>query len=793
MEACEAIEVVALLKRFSVCCEQLELDSRIQQSAFETFRRLAADGGLASSGDEAQEWLCCAVYSELQLAKIQDINTEFEATGNRCWNLSLTRLLRSFKVNGSVFLSRMEHWNWLAQNKKVFQLEVEELRHRFSVTLILLQHYKRIFQSLFSQPSNEGDADALALYHSVYEFGWLLFLVVRNELPGFATENLVNGCQVLVCSMDLLYVNMLEVQNSAIIRTDFPGLPSMWGTKDFDIEILNKYSALQAIGALVPQLPEKGVQQMKNAFFQKALMVLFMDQTLLGNDSHMREIVKEGMLDINLATLNRKYSSHVADIGEMDERVMLSPQDAKERTKASKSSQRPVSQSNSSSSSPYKKLLDHKLPQSLPSIILPIIKALGKGENYDTIVYSMEKLIFKLGHTFSTAVKDHMMEQVADERFHLARGLFYKFLQKIVASELAQKPQLKLGNLLKQCTLTTALIACCLELALHIHDEHVDKLRFPFVLDCYSLNAYDFQKILEIVVRHDDNLLGKELVRHLHTLEDKCLGTLIFRANSHLWRNLGKNDRLPSYQEVQTKAEDKENPSTGAGICLRKFYALAHRRLVGLCKRLSLVDAYPRIWHLAEHSFTLRGSKLLRQRNLDLLLLCAIHLHARLEDLRLTFSEIIQEYRRQPHAESSIYRQVSLGNGQTADIIRFYNTTYVRSMSHFGLHLRCDQSSPAKSLADSIKNVTVLHKGSPYELRIRGNISLSLPPPPKICLSGSCSSVDLTESIGSPLAITKKENLNLKRSVSSNEIHGDKPNILRRRCVPASIDPNKFH
>ncbi|XP_017031511.1 retinoblastoma family protein [Drosophila kikkawai] len=773
MDAWEAKEIGPLLKRFQVNCAQLELDSGIQQSAFDTYQRLAVDGGLARSGDDAQGWLCCAVYSELQLAKIRDIKGEFQETGNRCWNMSLTRLLRCFKVSGSVFLRCMEHWNWLAQNTKVLQLEVEELRRRFSVTLILLQHYKSIFQSLFTQPSE--DEDALAFYHSLYEFGWLLFLVVRNELPGFATENLVNGCQVLVCSMDLLYVNMLEVPNSPVIRRDFPRLPSMWGTKYFDSDILKKYSALQAIGALLPHLPERGVQQMKNAFFQKALMVLFMDQTLLGNDTHMREILKEGMLDVNLATLNRKYSSHVADISEMDERVLLCCQDAKERNKSSpdsKSSPRPAS-------SPYKKLLDHKLPQSMP----PIIKALGEGENYDTIVHPVEKLLIRLGHTFSSAVKDHMNEEVAAERFHLARGLFYKFLQKILASELALKPQLKLGSLLKQYTLTTALIACCLEVALHIHDEQVDQVRFPFVLDCYSLNVYDFQKILELVVRHDEGLLGRVLVRHLHTVEDQCLGTLIFRDNSQLWQHFGKNDRLPSYQEVQTQAEDKENPSTGAGICLRKFYALAHRRLLGLCKRLSLVDAYPRIWHLAEYSFTLKGGELLRQRNLDLLLLCAIHLHARLEDLRLSFSEIIQEYRRQPHAQSSVYRQVSLGNGQTVDIIRFYNTTFVRSMARYGLHLRCEQSTPPKSLSPFRKNVTVLMETVPNELRMRGNISVSSPPPPKICLSGSCSSLDLTESINrSPRVIIKEENLNLKRSVSSNEIHADKqPNILRRR------------
>lgn len=514
---------------------------------------------------------------------------------------------------------------------------------------------------------------------------------------------------------------------------------------------------------------------MKNAFFQKSLMVLFMDQILLGNDTHMREIVKEGMLDVNMANLNRKYSNQVADISEMDERVMLCCQEAKERAKDSKRSPRPVS----SFSSPYKKLLEQTLPQSLAPII---IYTLEEGENFDTVVQPMEQLLLMLGQTFTTAVKDVLDQEVAGERFHLARGLFYKFLEKIVTSELALKPRLKLGNLLKQHTLTKTLIACCLELALHIHHDHVAEVRFPFVLDCYSLNAYDFQKILELVVRHDEGLLGRELVKHLHAVEDQCLGSLIFSPNSQLWRNFGKNNRLPSYQEVKAQAEDKENPSTGVGICLRKFYGLANRRLLVLCKRLSLVDSYSRIWHLAEHSFTRRGGELLRQRNLDLLLLCAVHLHARLEDLRLTFSQIIQEYRRQPHAQSSVYRQVHLGKGQTADIIRFYNKVYLRSMASYGLHLRCDQS-PRQSLPQSTKHLSILQEASPNELRLRRNISVSSPPPPKICLSGSCSSVDLSKSVSvSPVSIITEESLNLKRSLSSSEIHADKqPNILRRR------------
>ncbi|XP_017054110.1 retinoblastoma family protein [Drosophila ficusphila] len=781
MNFCEVKEEGdALVRRLSASCDQLDLDPQIVQSALATYRRLDTAGRLSNNEGEVQEWLCCAVYSELQRVKIREIREESRNSQTEtnelpakssCWNLSLTRLLRSFKVNVSQFLRRMEHWNWLAQNEKTIQSEVEELRRRLGITLTLLRHYKHIFHRLFVQPADNADPDVLAHYQSLYEFGWLLFLVIRNELPGFATSNLVNGCQVLVCSMDLLFVNALEVPQSEVIRRDFAGVPKDWDSKDFDSGFLNKYNTLDAMGALIPELPLKGVQQMKNAFFHKSLMLLFMDQSLVGDDTHMREIIKEGMLDINLGTLNRKYTSHVADISEMDERVLLCYQETKVHERNSYKS--PLAASRSSFSPGHKKLLTQDLPQSLP---ICITKDLGKGEDGEVVVKNVEKTLLKMENTFITAAKNYLDARAAEKRFRLASGLYYEFLMKIVNSELDSKPQLKINHLLRQRTLTTTLLACCLELALHVNDEQVQELRFPFVLDCYSLDAFDFQKIIELVVRHDQGFLGRELVKHLHVIEDECLGSLIFRKASQLWWSLGKN--LPGYQEVQSEADGKENGSTGVDICLRKFYGLANRRLLLLCQSLCLVESFPRIWHLAEHSFTMDGGRLLRNRHMDQLLLCAIHLHVRLEKLRLSFSMIIQHYRRQPHAKRSIYREVSLGNGQTADIIRFYNSVYVKNMGHYGRNLDCEQSR--KSPQQSSRINTILQEMSPNQKCMRANISITSPPPPKICKSGSCSSLPPDSPAASPL--TTSNSPHLKRATSSNELREVKrPNILRRR------------
>ncbi|EDW97380.1 retinoblastoma family protein [Drosophila yakuba] len=778
MDTCEVEgEAETLVRRFSVSCEQLELEPKIQQSALSTYHRLDADGGLSTSEGDAQEWLCCAVYSELQRLKMRDIREEStneandSVAKNSCWNMSLTRLLRSFKVNVSQFLRRMEHWNWLTQNENTFQLEVEDLRRRLGITLTLLRHYKHIFRSLFVQPDKDADPDALNHYQALYEFGWLLFLVIRNELPGFATTNLINGCQVLVCTMDLLFVNALEVPQSVVIRREFSGVPRKWDTKDFNPTLLNKYSALEALGELIPELPVKGVMQMKNAFFHKALMLLYMDHSLVGDDTHMREIVKEGMLDINLANLNRKYTNHVADISEMDERVLLSFQGTMETKEDSQISPLPAFRKSSSLS--HKKLFSQDLPETLPS---SIIKAIQNEEGGDEIVKYVDQILQEMNLTFSIAAEDFLDAEVSAKRFRQAKGLYYKFLQKILVPELTQKPQLKIGQLIKQRTLTAALLACCLELALYVYDKQVEGLRFPFVLHCFSLDAYDFQKILELVVRYDHGFLGRELIKHLDVVEETCLDSLIFRKSSQLWWDLRQS--LPRYKEVDAETEGKENFSTGSAICLRKFYGLANRRLLLLCKSLCLVDSFPHIWHLAEHSFTLEGGRLLRNRHLDQLLLCAIHLHVRLEKLHLTFSMIIQHYRRQPHAQRRVYREVSVGNGQTADIITFYNSVYVQSMGNYGRHLDCAQAR--KSLQESQSNFGILKESTHNELSLRANISISSPPPPRVCQSSSCSSLPPPSPGASPLS--SQSSPNIKRAASSSELREVKrPNILRRR------------
>ncbi|EDW84231.2 uncharacterized protein Dwil_GK14024 [Drosophila willistoni] len=789
----------AEIKRVAQICEPLELSSYIKQNALDTYRRYNSDGGLLSA--DAQEWFCCSVYSCLQQAKMKDMRSKRQtANGDeqevdtattgmertKSWNMSLTRLLRCFQMNMTKFLKRMEHWNWLTQQDRTFQQEIVELQRRMSITMIIQQHYQNIFNHLFVLPKDvgqEGD-DGRSHYQTLYEFGWILFLVLRNELPSFVTENLVNGCQLLICVVELVYVNALEVIGSIVINQSFPGLPKDWPSPEFDSNKLDKWSALPSIMALMPELPEKGIRIMQKAFFQKSLMVLFMDQRLLGNDNTFRDLVKDGILEINLAALNRSYVHHIADISEMDERVLLCRKQGHQSEETKTETQ---------ISSSLIQLLDKKLPQVMPTII---VEALDK--NSGNLLNELKTSLQNMGSQFGIMAKNCLNKQEAEARFNLASGLYYKLLKTIITSELELKPFMKITQLLEQPTFSSNFMACCLDLALYAYDEDSDQLMFPFVLSCYpDVDPYHFQKIPELVVRHHNSLLSRQLVKHLHLVEEKCLESLIFRNSSQFWKCFSSDwgSSLPSAKEVQHKKcfGEKENQpvastTQGPYICLRKFYSLAHQRLTRLCQALYIKESYIHIWQLVEYSITFEGGKLIQQRHLDQLLLCAIHLHDRLTKERLNFSDIIQQYRRQPFGKSSVYRQVVLSEGRTGDIIAFYNQIYVKSVANYARKLLQSRRAVNTQMI-RLKQTPLGHRAPLQEFtttnvkRMCSNIFVYPPAMDRTFLKNA-PEVEKTAVRQSPVQVPESSSTNdkLKRTNSEKELPVviKRPNILRR-------------
>eukprot|EP00250_Pteridium_aquilinum_P015746 c22740_g1_i1 orf=465-3686(-) len=134
---------------------------------------------------------------------------------------------------------------------------------------------------------------------------------------------------------------------------------------------------------------------------------------------------------------------------------------------------------------------------------------------------------------------------------------------------------------------------------------------------------------------------------------------------------------------------------TVVDIFLQKALKLAAIRIKILCESLKqpkyvMEDVYKTVQHIL-----FSETSLFFKRHIDQILLCSMYGVCKVKQLKVTFKEIIQHYKQNPH-DSYIYRTVffnlpsarPLKGGQgTGDIISFYNAIFVPAIKGFLMQL----------------------------------------------------------------------------------------------------------
>lgn len=105
-----------------------------------------------------------------------------------------------------------------------------------------------------------------------------------------------------------------------------------------------------------------------------------------------------------------------------------------------------------------------------------------------------------------------------------------------------------LQNLLTKEIFIQCLFACCLEIVIYSYKSN-DKI-FPWILNALNLDAYYFYKVIEIIVRAEDQL-SRDVVKHLNQIEEKILESLAWQSDSPLWGAIqSTTEGVPSCEEV---------------------------------------------------------------------------------------------------------------------------------------------------------------------------------------------------------------------------------------------------
>ncbi|XP_030378505.1 retinoblastoma family protein [Scaptodrosophila lebanonensis] len=666
-----------LSAKYENLCRDINLDKNTEDTAFKMYQKVTNNFSL--EGNE-KHWMACAIYTASRQSQTPTVSKQDTVMGS-C--LSLNNLLRSCRMSIYDFKTKIKQWCSMANMSEEFRKQIDNMERKFSITLTLFKNYRTIFERVFSCPPNEKKHNKYSALHSkcsyikLDDICWRLFLCVKNQKPS-ATVDLVTSFNLMMCCIDLIYANVLAENRTDLINPDFPGVPEFSEAKPRDHCILSHFCDMA-----------DEAKVMKNTVFKKIIQAFFEAKTIYGNEETMLGLLSTENFERNHKSLNISYEQYVLMAGEFDERILAAyHMDANEHTNLNDQALRPPV-------TPLTRQQD--LPAMSDRNFEPVAHATSNVKHLsakfttqptdfvmqagDEVIHKMLEMIGKMKQRFTT---EFPIRSEAENRFKLAMSVYFSLLHHILLAEKNNKPNIDLKKNLSHDMFNNTLMACCVELVLAAYNT---ELKFPWVLDCFGINAFEFHKIIEIVVRHGthEGRLTRELVKHLNSIEETCLERLAWLRTSPVWGMIADVETLP------TSAEVNNDRSAGAlQIFLRKVYLLGWLRIQKLCAELNLKDKMPdKIWTIFEHSIRVK-TELMKDRHLDQIIMCAIYIYIRVTKMQdPKFSDIMRSYRNQRQAVNSVYREVLIkdndGKPEYKDIIYFYNYNYVPEMTTWSI------------------------------------------------------------------------------------------------------------
>ena len=292
-------------------------------------------------------------------------------------------------------------------------------------------------------------------------------------------------------------------------------------------------------------------------------------------------------------------------------------------------------------------------------------------------------------------------EADADEQIGLGCRLYYKMLDRFLSAEEQRLRRTNFSPLLASGTFHTALLACCLESVFHTYST--SGMAFPALLTTLDLEPFDFGKVIESFIKHED-ALPTHLRKHFEDVDAHIVEALAWRDGSPLHALMTEYDA-----ELATRAAAASSAAAGAAPppaapaaearamaalerFVRKCLYLAAKRLQDMCLRLLLPNALVKqVWEVVKVVIDKAEVRhLLVGRHLDQILMCSIYGACKVNQKELegqghrpvTFRHIIEQYKRQHGSDARTFRSVRMRTADEPplDIIQFYNAVFIPTM-----------------------------------------------------------------------------------------------------------------
>ncbi|XP_031826852.1 retinoblastoma-like protein 1 isoform X2 [Nomia melanderi] len=567
-------------------CQKLNMDATSASEAWKSYETIRQNYTL--EGDQLH-WIGCALYVACRKSSIPTVGRTGAHVEGNC--VSLTRLLQLCNLPLIQFFTKSKSWADMANMPQDFRSKIEKLEGNFSVSMVIFKKYQPIFTDIFKDPADDISKPPRSRRHKampctparVFEFCWALFICIKGALPAIS-DDLVNSYHLLLVCCDLIYSNALLANRKDLLNPNFPGLPPNFSDEN--------YTPPQTANCIVSLLCERHeaiaveAKVIKEYYLRSHIKKLFDEKVLRGDPSNFSGILEALNFDGNNKAINRVYEQHVLSVGDFDERIFLGHD-------ASNNIGSPTQMMNVGDLQEQFQLkreqysgIQHLAPptpltgrgylrpkditnvtpvstatQSVIRLQAMLAGQTSPSENLLQILNSCSQDVKSLVETKVKEIGEHFYanynkstnanETTSDfgkKRLYLGQTLFYRLLEMILNEEKRKKPSYDVTNLLTNEVFIQCLFACCLEIVIYSYKSN-DKV-FPWILNALNLDAYYFYKVIEIIVRAEDQL-SRDVVKHLNQIEEKILESLAWQSDSPLWGAIQSTpEGVPSCEEV---------------------------------------------------------------------------------------------------------------------------------------------------------------------------------------------------------------------------------------------------
>lgn len=552
--------------------------------------------GNGTTEEAERYWFAFILYS---IKRLTQKNEESEKEEIENTGLTLCRILRAAKLNIADFFKELPQFvvkagpilsnrfgsDW--ENK----LEAKEMHANTIHLKILSKYYKRVFEEFFvsSDANVENKSSVTNRVSECHRFGWLLFLALRvHAFSRFkdlvtCTNGLISIMAILIIHVPARFRNFNIHDSARFVKKSSKGvdllasLCNIYNTSEDELrKTMEQANNLVAdILKKTPCLASECETENLEDFDKDGL-------------TYFKDLMEESSLASSLNILENDYDQMTRNKGELDERLFINEDDSLlasgSLSGGSSVSAGGVKRKYDLMMSPAKTIISPLSPQRSPAshangipgsanskiAATPVSTAMTTAKWLRTVIsplpskpsQELERFLTSCDRDITSEVvrraqiilqaifpssplgdrcvtgslqSANLMDNIwAEQRRLEAMKLYYRLLATMCRAE-AQILGNNLTSLLTNERFHRCMLACSAELVLATHKTVT--MLFPAVLERTGITAFDLSKVIESFIRYEESL-PRELRRHLNSLEERLLESLVWEKGSSMYNSL---------------------------------------------------------------------------------------------------------------------------------------------------------------------------------------------------------------------------------------------------------------